>query len=113
MAQNSLSVSMSFTAGSTGGEFKHALSEQELPKHRHDLGDPDNDSGGRGHVWGWAMGSLPNMVNANAAVGAGVGSGNILRTIQEDWSYTAYTGQNIAHNNVPPYIVTYRWKRVS
>lgn len=110
---NDGTTSMSFTSESIGGEYKHILNEAELPKHRHDLGDPDNDSGGRGHVWGWAMGSLPNIINANASVSAGLGNGNILRTIQEDWSYTAYTGKGNAHNNLPPYTTIYRWRRVS
>ena len=83
----------SFTVGSTGGEYTHTLTTNEMPSHNHS--------------------SI--MHNTN---GAGV---NYLNVKKEDpgmglttgYEITTAAGGGQAHNNMQPYVVVYMWRRVS
>lgn len=88
-----LAAGSTYSAGSTGGEATHTLSVNELPSHRHQTYKQ----------WG---------------VQVGTGKTNYLTgTIDDGFSgsnnYTNYTGSGQAHNNMPPYLTVYVWKRVS
>ena len=88
--------------GTIGGEENHTLTVAESPSHNHrelywgdgssyQFGVNRSASGGR---WGfdyWSTG--PNCSEANF--------------------YTNYVGGNQAHNNMPPYLAVYMWKRIS
>lgn len=79
----------SYTAGSTGGAATVALTEDTMPRHRH-YGVRRNYSGDAGtHSTGSSNGD----------------------SCTEPW--TDYTGSGSAHNNMPPYIVVYMWKRTA
>lgn len=80
-----------YAAGSTGGEAAHQLTTSEMPSHNHTL-DNYNTTGGT---------TSSMTVQANDKKGY---SGNVN---------TLYTGGNKAHNNMPPYLAVYMWKRVS
>lgn len=79
-----------YSAGSTGGEAEHTLTEAEMPKHSHTI-----------TTWY-----------------GGVGNGS---AVQRGWSgestsklaTTSTTGGGTAHNNMPPYLSVYMWKRVA
>ena len=88
--------------GAIGGEENHTLTVAESPSHNHrDLywGDGTSNQFGvnrspGGGLWGfdyWSTG--PNCSEANF--------------------YTNYVGGNQAHNNMPPYLAVYMWKRIS
>ena len=82
-----------YSAGSTGGEASHKLTLSEMPSHSH------NYSSGR---WYWAESG---------------GGGDIINS-QSETSYmfsrsTDSKGGNQAHNNMPPYLAVYVWKRIS
>lgn len=80
-----------YTAGSTGGEAEHTLTIDEMPRHNHEI-DNLNSAGN----------TTPFMtVQAQDKVGYG---GNVQ---------TMYAGGSQPHNNMPPYLVVYMWKRVS
>lgn len=80
-----------YTAGSTGGEAEHTLTIDEMPKHNHEI-DNLNTSGN----------ATPYMtVQAQDKVGYG---GNVQ---------TMYAGGSQPHNNMPPYLAVFMWKRVS
>ena len=80
-----------YTAGSTGGEAEHTLTIDEMPKHNHEI-DNLNASGN----------ATPYMtVQAQDKVGYG---GNVQ---------TMYAGGSQPHNNMPPYLAVFMWKRVS
>lgn len=88
-----LSASDTYEAGTTGGEATHKLTTDELPSHTHyvRLGWNDNASHGMFATW----------VNSgtNATVDAG--------------TTTNATGGDKSHNNMPPYLVVFMWKRTA
>lgn len=74
----------------TGGETTHTLTTEEIPSHRHTTGDS-------GHAaYGGASGDIQS----------GSGWKTALSNIN-----TGYTGGGQAHNNMPPYLVAYCWRR--
>ena len=83
----------SFTAGSTGGEYAHTLTVNEMPSHTHISKMHNRDGAGIG------SGNLED-----AAPGTGTAVGN---------DKTTAAGGGGAHNNMQPYVVVYMWRRVS
>ena len=86
-----LGADSTYTAGSTGGEAAHTLTADEMPRHNHEI-DNLNTSG-----------SATPFMTVQAQYKKGFG-GNVQ---------TMYAGGDKAHNNLPPYISVYMWKRVS
>ena len=82
-----------YKIGTIGGEATHSLSINELPSHEHPY---------------ITVSSIQfDLNNYNMASGFNV---------QNEGTGIAYTnavGGNQAHNNMPPYITVYVWKRVS
>ena len=94
-----LGMSSSYPAGSQGGEESHTLTEAEIAPHKHAMAyGPDSSAGGTGFPYGIAAGSA-----TNSAGGRGYGSN--LGT------FSAGGGQ--PHNNMPPYLSVYIWKRTA
>lgn len=101
----------SYTAGSTGGEATHMLTVNEMPSHvGHMYSNFDtNGSADRGGD------ENSYFLNFNAGSGYGkfkdrpykVVSGN--EVVMQGYS----RGGNTAHNNMPPYLAVYMWKRVA
>lgn len=81
----------SYTAGSTGGAATHTLTEDEMPSHNHwGVYRPDwYPHGETGQASGVSNGASNNQLFTDKAGGGG------------------------AHNNMPPYLVVYMWKRVA
>lgn len=89
-----LAAGDSYAAGSVGGEAAHTLTVDEMPSHAHnykrhafDRYDTDPETGE--DVYG----------ANNKTLGAHIG-------------VTESTGSGQAHNNMPPYLAVYAWKRV-
>lgn len=80
-----------YTAGSTGGEAEHTLTIDEMPKHNHEI---DNLN---------ASGNATPYMTVQAQDNKGYG-GNVQ---------TMFAGGGKPHNNLPPYLVVYMWRRVS
>lgn len=87
---------MSFTAGSTGGEYKHKLTVTELASHRHDAPIPQNLASVTTTDIGYGA-----MKVENPKIGGNAGY------------YTSLVGGNQSHNNIQPYITVYYWKRTA
>lgn len=83
-----------YKAGATGGEATHTLTIAEMPSHNHTL---------YGHICG------------DEASGYGLwypGNGFSDRVYVNGGSYNSgSTGSTNAHNNLPPYLSVYMWKR--
>lgn len=86
-----LGANDNYAAGSTGGETTHQLTTAEMPSHNHTL-DNYNVTGGTTSFM---------TVQANDKKGY---SGNVN---------TLYTGGNQPHNNMPPYLAVYMWRRTA
>ena len=86
-----LGADATYTAGSTGGEAEHTLTVGEMPKHNHDV---DNLN---------ASGNATPFMTVQAQDKKGFG-GNVK---------TMYAGGNQPHNNLPPYLAVYMWRRTA
>lgn len=101
--------SVSFTAGNTGGEYKHKLTVNELPEHAH----AENINGKGNDDWDNKFGSMVSRPNPGTGNTAGYSV-----DISSNWNTTGHpvmtdeTGENQAHNNMQPYLVVHFWKRI-
>lgn len=85
-----------YTNGATGGEATHTLTINEMPSHDHQSV--------------WSRTGTSDAIGSFA--GVSVSLSNSAMPGMTD-SRTSYTGGSQAHNNMPPYLVVYMWKRVS
>ena len=85
-----------YAAGSVGGEAAHTLTIEEIPAHTHDFN--------RHQLW-----RTEEVPTAGTSDGYGVSN----KTLEVYRDTTTSTGGNIAHNNMPPYLAVYVWKRVA
>lgn len=83
-----------YKAGSTGGEATHTLTTSEMPSHNHAVYFPN--AGADNHS---APGNYPDGPSNSTYYAAG--------------SYTSREGGGKAHNNMPPYLAVYIWKRTA
>lgn len=84
-----------YEAQSTGGEAEHTLTESEMPSHRHMVYSAVMNGG--------------NINYARVSAGGNTDSGpTIYRT-----GDTSRAGGGAAHNNMPPYLAVYAWKRIA
>lgn len=81
----------SYSAGSTGGEATHTLTVNEMPAHNHNLRFNQTGSGSGSGV-PWSAGTTIVGYDGSAVMPLGGGS---------------------AHNNMPPYLAVYMWKRTA
>lgn len=95
-----LAAGDTYAAGSTGGEAKHALSVAELPEHRIMIYDQEAVGDGQGTI----CPSDKTMALAYSRAIAGK---------RYWWSSTMPIGSNEGHNNMPPYLSVYMWKRIA
>lgn len=93
-----LAAGDTYAAGSTGGEKTHTLTVGEMPEHTHTLKRMswsgkglDNTHSNNYSFWGYD----PDM---SAPISSG---------------YIGSAGDSVAHNNMPPYVAMYAWKRIA
>ena len=82
-----------YKAGATGGEATHTLTVDEIPNHQHVLWYP-NEGGEQSAAIGYPEAGSKNTWYAEASKTGGAGGG-------------------AAHNNMPPYLSVYVWKRTA
>ena len=87
-----LAAGDSYAAGSTGGEAQHTLTVDEMPYHTHIVRVGWSNSKGWGLITSYGDGT-------NAVVDSGATTGG--------------TGGSKPHNNMPPYLAVYMWKRTA
>lgn len=83
-----LGAGSSYSAGSTGGEATHKLTINEIPSHNHGT---------------WLE---ITTVASSLYLQRGTTHGDVAQN-------TTYTGGGGAHNNMPPYLAVYMWKRIA
>ena len=106
-----------YIVGSTGGAATVTLSASNMPAHTHPFSATTTSNGKHNHTMGqrWSNGS-----------GSGSGythhANRSITTIHTDSDgshthsisgTTGATGSTAAHNNMPPYLTVYGWKRVA
>ena len=85
-----LAAGDTYAAGATGGEAAHTLTVEEMPSHSHEIQYISAETGD----------SVAGVTGAPTA---------------NWWSadYIRATGGGAAHNNMPPYLTVYMWKRTA
>lgn len=96
-----LGAGTTYAARSMGGEATHKLTESEMPEHSHsdrlswlDDHKTNNPLG----INGTALTVISNPGNAR---------------VDDPQAHVGLTGGSQAHNNMPPYLAVYMWRRVS
>lgn len=97
-----------FASGETGGQYYHKLDIDEMPEHYHDTNE------------------FTLVVNKNAVkIKSNYGSPTLIEgdftnivpnkfaTKNEDGNATGDAGGGQKHNNMPPYLAVYMWKRTA
>ncbi len=108
-----LGTSADYAAGSTGGEATHTLTEQEMPSHSHVM----TAAGGHSHTYDRAV--LAGKEEASRApTGFAPGQYNDYQNenTSTDGSHShplAATGGGLEHNNMPPYLAVYIYRRTA
>ena len=89
-----LAAGDTYAPGEVGGEAEHTLTVDEIPSHQHGMKTTLDLS--------TAAGNRRNTV---------VGGGNAWSS--NDTNQIQYTGGDQPHNNMPPYLAVYMWKRTA
>lgn len=129
-----LAAGDSYAAGSTGGEATHTLTASEMPSHSHVY---SNATGVQGHQLTvnempkhthgihWVGATPPQGGGSDSAFGVTQvavgnqqsgstgGNGSHNHGLSKANTNTTNTGSGSAHNNMPPYLAVYAWKRVA
>lgn len=83
-------------AGEIGGEESHTLTSDEIPSHSHQFN--------RQQLWK----NDPGVLNSNLDAGYGLG----IKSLNIYTDNTTSVGGGSAHNNMPPYLSVYIFKRI-
>lgn len=96
-----------YTAGSTGGEKEHTLTESELPKidgaFATNVVSDHSSVGVTGHAYGVRFDTVPSKDRITTTIGD---NGSMF-------GYGYKFGSGKAHNNMQPYIGTYKYRRIA
>lgn len=112
-----IGASEQYEAGSMGGESEHILLEGEMPLHNHTVAL--TSSGGHAHQIGTDRDTSYTYSGDcwsvhNASSGASYLNGYTSTAGNHTHGVTvASSGESKAHNNMPPYLAVYMWKRIA
>lgn len=99
-------VGSKYAIGQIGGEETHTLTVAEIPSHTHSVNTNKIEPS--------VFNTKPSSATGNLIEGEGV-------VLTAYWAYSgtqtpregSQTGGSGAHNNLPPYLAVYMWKRVA
>ena len=91
-----LAAGNTYTAGTTGGEAEHTLTIDEMPRHDHILKFGEYD--------------ITHNIGANGTYWNNIG---IEMNTTLGHATADYKGGDQPHNNMPPYLTVYMWKRIA
>lgn len=104
-----LGMSSSYPAGSQGGEASHTLTTEEMPSHGH---NPANEAGYYGFITdskkAFSIGDMGSQSGSGRYYPYASAAFDISRN-----TLTGTTGGGKSHNNMPPYLSIYIWKRTA
>jgi hypothetical protein len=95
-----LAAGSTYAAGSTGGEATHTLTVDEMPRHKHYGIFVDGNA------------SFEIGFNSGSNITTSAGRMNTTSGSAQFRIETANSGNSQPHNNMPPYLTVYMWKRV-
>ena len=104
-----LAAGDTYAAGASGGEAAHTLTANEMPSHTH---NPANQAG----YYGFITNSQKAFTVGDMGVQSGSGRYYPYASAAFDISRntaTGATGGGKAHNNMPPYLTVYAWRRTA
>lgn len=99
-----LAAGDNYIVGSTGGEAAHTLTVDEMPNHQHGLLTDMDGYGGAS-----STGNYLKMKGNETVNGYVTNTG----VIYNGWKGMSGVGSNQPHNNMPPYLTVYMWRRLS
>ena len=114
-----LASGSTYSNGSTGGSATVTLTKDEMPSHTHVQNAHSHTPSSVGANW------VPNTQSVTRSQFSATSSGNkysLSTGSRDDWKWagtssTTATNQNTgggqAHNNMPPYLAVYGWKRTA
>ena len=103
-----LGMSSSYPAGSQGGEATHTLTVNEMPSHKGHL------SAGIAGGAPYGDGNYKGFLNSNVMTAYGDGGrGWNVHAGNEMHPASEAVGGGQSHNNMPPYLAVYIWKRTA
>lgn len=112
LVQGNSTWGINYIAGSTGGEATHTLTLDEMPTHTHNASA--NNAGNHSHTLNYGY---DDNDAANSSVDSCWDVQKQISTSQAGThSHTVTienTGGGQAHNNMPPYLAVYMWKRTA
>jgi len=125
-----LAAGSTYAAGSTGGEAEHTLTAAEsgVPAHGHGFTDPTYKTSGtdgthrhQTHYNNTAASGTARAHSSNASgysqsyfMDTGGGHGHtITKNTSGSVSNNTAADASAAHNNMPPYLAVYMWKRTA
>ena len=109
-----------YKAGSTGGASSVTLGISEIPSHTHSISASASSSGSHYHNIGCdydgAGGSIYATIHKSASSSPGYWAGRTTSDGSHTHSVTgtaSSSGGGGAHNNMPPYVTAYCWRRTA
>lgn len=104
-----LAAGRTYAAGKTGGEASHTLTTAEMPSHGH---NPANQAGYYGFITNsqkaFTVGDMGSQSGSGRYYPYAAAAFDISRN-----TLTGTTGGGNSHNNMPPYLAVYVWKRTA
>lgn len=97
-----LAAGSSYAANTTGGEATHKLTVSEIPSHNHS----------ERFCWS-STPAAKNTLAVNGTTLTATNSVSGVAGIDRGDSFGNYSGGSSAHNNMPPYLAVYVWKRTA
>lgn len=101
-----LAAGSKYEAGTTGGEATHTLTQTELPKISGSFGGTSS-----GNAWG-VLGTSSGVFSRSGSIPAPTNTEKTPDNTRNTTINMTFGGGQ-AHNNMPPYLAVYVWKRVS